>query len=151
MYVLLQLLCWAHTLSASPSFMTSFPPLHFDFRSQLAAETKRQRGKEKGEKKRKGEKRKVMFFLNQFHFHAITWHYQLDFFKKSISVLLCRGKDFTIDSQNLYFFSSSFSYFGTLICFSFNVLFLWYWLWGVQEPCNVGGIFVDQLMLGLVK
>jgi hypothetical protein len=38
--------------------MTSFPPLHFDFRSQLAAETKRQRGKEKGEKKRKGEKRK---------------------------------------------------------------------------------------------
>jgi hypothetical protein len=44
--------------------MTSFPPLHFDFRSQLAAETKRQRGKEKGEKKRKGEKRKVMFFLN---------------------------------------------------------------------------------------
>jgi hypothetical protein len=38
--------------------MTSFPPLHFDFRSQLAAETKRQRGKEKREKKRKGEKRK---------------------------------------------------------------------------------------------
>ena len=110
MYVLLLLLCWAHALSASPSFMTSFPPLHFDFRSQLTAETIRQRDREKREKKRE-RKEKSCSSSTSFTFMPLPGIINYNFFKKKYSCFTVSWERFHYRFPKSLFFSFFFYHF----------------------------------------